>query len=213
MPREKLVSKGVEALSMAELLALVLNTGTQRENVIELCARLVKEYGDGAVYMYKKPKSVVKKFGVTFVKACQIVAVTEIGKRLYLPNPRGAPLLRRPKEVFEYLVELRQIKREQAVCLYLNTRNRLIYKEIIAVGSVDEVYIHPREVFAPAVELRASRVILAHNHPDGNAKPSRSDIELTKRLQLSGRLLGIPLVDHIIVTKNSYYSLSEAQDG
>jgi len=210
MPREKLITKGVEVLNSAELLAIVFSTGTRNENVIELCSRLVKDYSDSAIFTFKRPKTLVKEFGLPIVKACQIVAVAEIGRRLFLPNSRGAPRLRRATEVFEHLSTLRSLPKEQAICLYLNTRNRLIYQEIISIGNLSETYIHPREVFAPAIELRTSRIIFAHNHPSGDPTPSKNDDQITSRLLKAGKLLGVPLVDHIIVSPTTFFSYTES---
>lgn len=209
MPREKLITKGVDTLSMAELLAIIFGTGSRKENVIELTSRLVRDYSDSAIFAFKRPKIVSERFKLPLVKACQVVAVSEIGRRLFLSSPRGAPLVRRAKDAFEHLTALRNLPKEQAICLYLNTRGRVVYQEVIGVGTLSEIYIHPREVFAPAVELRSSRVIFAHNHPSGTLTPSRDDDRITARLLKSGKLLGIPLVDHIIVTSNSFFSYAE----
>lgn len=207
MPREKLKTEGLDSLNLQELLAIVLNTGTRKENVFELSSRLVKEYGGPALASRKSPDSVVRVFDLPFVKACQIVSLFEIGRRFFMARRGALPELRRPSDAYKHLEFLRNAKKEQFVGLYLNTRNRLIYQEVLSIGSLDSSIIHPREVFAPALEYRASRIIVAHNHPSGDLKPSEADFELTKTLIEAGKLLRIPITDHLIITENGYKSL------
>lgn len=140
-------------------------------------------------------------------KACEIVACFELGKRLLKSKKAGIYL--KPRDVWEELKDLRDYKKEHFVIFYLDSRNQEIKREIISVGSLNANLVHPREVFEPAVRNLAAQIILAHNHPSGDPEPSEDDLEITKRLVESGKILGIEVIDHIIVTKGGFLSLKE----
>ena len=145
--------------------------------------------------------------GLGPAKACEIVACFELGKRLL--KDKKAEIYLKPKEIWEELKDLRDHKKEHFVIFYLDSRNQEIKREIISVGSLNANLVHPREVFEPAVRHLAAQVILAHNHPSGDPEPSEDDLEITKRLTESGKILGIEVVDHIIVVKNGFLSFKE----
>ena len=209
MPREKLIKKGVESLTISELLAVILNTGYKGEHVIELASRLINDYGAEALSSASAVKNVMKTFKIPLVKACQLLAVFEIGRRLFAYVNLDPPFLNTPSDVFRYLSHLGSVKKEEFLGLYLNIKNRLIHQEVIAIGSLEVAIIHPREVFAPALEYRASKIIVCHTHPSGDPTPSDDDINITYRLIKASKLIGIPVVDHIIIAKDSYISLKE----
>ncbi len=206
-PREKLLAHGPSALSISELLAVVLNVGTKKEGVLAMASRLIKEYGEKSVLSQKNPAALAKEFNIPIVKAAQVVACAELGRRLFQKNDLAAPTIRTATEVFEYAKEMGNLSKEHLRGLYLNAHYKLIHDEVISIGTVDANIIHPREVFKPAIEYSAAAVILVHNHPSGNAQPSQNDVEVTKKLAQAGRLLGIDLADHIIVAKGGFMSI------
>ncbi|MCK4423815.1 MAG: DNA repair protein RadC [Candidatus Omnitrophica bacterium] len=208
-PREKLIKQGPDALKSAELLAIILNTGYRGQNVLELANRIIKEYGSKAITQEKNVGRLIENLGLPPVKACQIVACFELGRRFFAEEPGRLPAIRMPEDVFKYLDEMRRLRKEEFRGLYLNTRNKLIHDEVISIGTLTANLVHPREVFAPAIEYLAVGLIVAHNHPSGDPTPSKEDIRLTQRLTEAARIMGIDLLDHIIIGKNSFVSLKE----
>jgi len=207
-PREKLVQYGPGALSIAELLAIVLNVGTKREEVLTMSRRLLKEYGDSVIINQKDPQKIKELLGVPLAKACQIVACFELGRRFFkAPDARRPVMIRTAGQVFDYLKDMRELPKEHLRGLYLDNHYRLIHDEIISIGGLNANLVHPREVFRPALEYSASAVILAHNHPSGITKPSEADIAITNQIIEAGKILGIGLLDHVIVGKSKYESV------
>lgn len=210
-PREKLIQYGPDIMRHSELLAIILNTGifkkNYKEDVLELSARILKDYGSKAIAEEKNVNRLMELLGLPQVKACQIIACFELGRRFFKEDTGRLPNMRTPEDVEKFLAELKKVKKEQMHGLYLNLRNRLIHQEIISIGSLTANIVHPREVFQPAVEYSAAGIILAHNHPSGKPTPSSYDIELTIRLQKVGGLLGIELIDHIIIAEEGICSL------
>ncbi len=206
-PRQKLINHGSTVLSVGELLAVILNVGTKKEGVLEMSSRLLKEYGEAAIINQTDPKKVEKALKIPISKACQIVACFELGRRFY-KIPVGKPqFLRTAKQVFEYLKDMRDLPKEHLRGLYLNSHFHVIHDEVISIGSLTANVVHPREVFKPALEYSASAVIIAHNHPSGIVNPSAEDVAITKQLIEAGKILGIHVLDHIIVTKDSFVSV------
>jgi len=205
-PREKLMQYGPEKLSNSELLAILLRSGTKEENVVELSNKILKRFS--ANELPNLTFTDLKNYpGLGPAKACEIVACFELGKRLL--KDKKAEIYVKPKEIWDELKDLRDHKKEHFVIFYLDSRNQEIKREIISVGSLNANLVHPREVFEPAVRHLAAQVILAHNHPSGDPEPSEDDLEITKRLVESGKILGIEIVDHIIVVKNGFLSFKE----
>ncbi|MDP3988151.1 MAG: DNA repair protein RadC [Candidatus Levybacteria bacterium] len=205
-PREKLEKYGPERLSNSELLAILLRTGSKGVNVVELSNKILKKFsGDGL------SKAAIKElkntFGLGTAKACEIIACFELGRRL-LQN-KQASLILSPKDVWEDLKDIRDNKKEHFVVFLLDARNQEIKREIISIGSLNANLVHPREVFEPAVRYLAAQVIVAHNHPSDDPSPSQEDLAITKQLVDAGRLLGIQLKDHVIVSKTSFFSFTE----
>lgn len=206
-PRERLQAHGPEALSTAELLAVVLSTGTKKEEVLQMARRVIKEYGETGILSEKNPAKLSEALELPPGKAMQIVACGELGRRFFKKNENGAPTLRTAREVFEYTSDMRTLTKEHVRGLYLNTHYKLIHDETISIGTLDTNLLHPRDVFRPALEYAAAAVILVHNHPSGVAEPSAADIKVTNQLIQAGKLLGIPLVDHVIVTRKAFKSI------
>lgn len=205
-PREKLEKYGPERLTSSELLAILLRTGSAGVNVVELSNKILKKFsGDGLVKA--TVKDLKNTFGLGTAKACEIIACFELGRRL-LQNKKSLLILS-PQDVWEELKDIRENKKEHFVIFFLDARNQEMKREIISVGSLNANLVHPREVFEPAVRYLAAQVIVAHNHPAGNPEPSKEDLEITQKLVESGKILGIEVIDHVIVTSKNYLSLQK----
>lgn len=207
-PREKLSTLGPKALTIAELLATVLSVGTKKEDVLAMSSRIIKEYGEKSILSVTDPEVLSRDLDIPIVKAMQIVACAELGRRFYQKNDASAPIIRTASDVFEYVKDMRQLSKEHLRGIYLNSHYKVVHDEIISIGTVDTSIIHPREVFRPALEYATVAVILVHNHPSGTTTPSDADITITKQLVEAGKLIGIDLVDHVIVTKHSFASIT-----
>jgi len=208
-PREKLIKYGPDVLRIPELVSIILNTGYRHENVLELSQRIIKEYGSKAIASEKSVGRIMETLGIPIVKACQIVACFELGRRFFQEEPGKMPTIRGPEDVYIYLEDMRKLKKEQFRGLYLNARNKVIHDEVISIGTLTANLVHPREVFQPAIEYLACGVIVAHNHPSGDPDPSEDDLEITRKLTTVGQTMDIELLDHIIIGKNRYVSLKE----
>jgi len=207
-PREKLIKYGPSALSLTELFAVVLNVGTKKEEILSMSRRLLKEYGDSAIVNQKDPNKVKELRGIPLGKACQIVATFELGRRFFkTPDGRKPMTIRTARQVYAYLKDMQELPKEHLRGLYLDSHYQLIHDEVVSIGTLTSNIIHPREVFRPALEYSASAVILAHNHPSGIAKPSDADIAITRQIVEAGKILGISLLDHVIITKNKFESV------
>lgn len=206
-PREKMIELGGSALTSQELLAVMLTTGTKKEEVMIMANRILKDYGEKAIAMQTDPKTVAKEFDIPLIKACQIVACFELGRRFFKEAKIGLAVIRTAKQAFEYLKDMRNLPKENLRGIYLNSHFRVIHDEIISVGSMTANIVHPREVFKPAIEHGAVALIVAHNHPSGSVKPTQSDIDVTDQLIKAGKILGIDLLDHIIIAKNKFVSV------
>ncbi|NOZ76925.1 MAG: JAB domain-containing protein [Euryarchaeota archaeon] len=208
-PRERLMRAGAESLSSSELLAIILRTGTQSENVLSLSSRILATYPLPELSR-ASVADLMRLPGIAEAKACQIVAAFELARRLMGHPPVDRPRLSTPSDCFAILSpKLTGLRKEHFVCLYLDTKNRLIHQETVSIGTLDASVVHPREVFQKAVEQSASAVVLAHNHPSGDPEPSPEDLALTRTLADAGRILGIRVLDHIICGDGRYVSLKE----
>ena len=205
-PREKLEKYGAEKLSDAELFAILLRTGPKGTGVLELSKQILKQFKENrlANASFTELKNI---HGIGPAKACEIVACFELGRRLL--KDKKSVLILSPREVWEELKDIRESKKEHFVVFYLDTQNQIIKKEIVSIGTLNSSLIHPREVFEQAVTHLASHIIIAHNHPSGSLEPSDEDLAVTQRLADAGRLLGIEILDHVIVTKTGCVSFKE----
>ena len=205
-PREKLMRYGPDKLSVEELLAIIIRTGRKGESALEVSAKIIKRFT--AEGLAKLTHADLKSQpGIGPVKACELLACFELGRRFI--TGKKASIYLKPKDIWEGLRDIRDRKKEHFVVFYLDTRNQEIKREIISIGCLNANLVHPREVFEPAVKNLAASVIVAHNHPSGNLEPSQEDIDLTKRLAGAGKLLGIELLDHVIVSKEGFSSFKE----
>ena len=207
-PREKLAKKGARALKKEELLAVLLRTGLKGKNALEVANDILVKYGDKKLLdaSYEELRNMR---GVGPTKAIQILAAIELGSRLFKEKSEKEIYINSPEDIAKELSHIKENKKENFVVLYLDARNKLIYKETVSIGSLNANLVHPREVFEPAVRHLAAQIILAHNHPSGDPEPSEDDLEITKRLTESGKILGIEVVDHIIITKTGFLSFKE----
>lgn len=205
-PREKLEKYGPEKLSNSELLAILLRTGSKGINVVELARKILGKFS-GSGLAKASFKDLKNTFGLGTAKACGVVACFELGRRL-LQNKKSQIYLT-PKDVWNELKDIRDNKKEHFVIFFLDARNQEIKREIISVGSLNANLVHPREVFEPAVRHLAAQIILAHNHPAGDPVPSKEDSEITKQLVDAGKLLGIEIKDHVIVSKTNFFSFAD----
>lgn len=206
-PREKMLGQGPAALSMVELLAVILNTGTTKEGVLEMAGRIIREYGERSIVSETDAQRLSTELDVPITKACQIIACGEIGRRVYQKSETGFKTIRTAKDVFEYAQDMRHLPKEHLRGIYLNTHHRVIHDEVISIGTINSNIIHPREVFRPAIEYNAAAVILVHNHPSNIVSPSVEDIEITKQLIEAGKMIGISLLDHIVITRDEFISI------
>lgn len=206
-PREKLIKYGASVLSVAELLAIILNTGTKKEGVLEMSGRIIKDYGEGGLMSEVDPKEVSRKFDLPIGKSMQIVACAELGKRFFKKSELSLPVIRTSREVYEYVRDMHNLTKENLRGIYLNAHYKVIHSEIISIGTVDANMVHPREVFKPALEYSAVALILVHNHPSGVLTPSEADIQITNQIIEAGKLLGVSVIDHLVVTKDSFASI------
>lgn len=206
-PREKMLHFGPESLSLVELLAVVLVQGTKKEDVMSISNRIVKEYGHSALSTNKDAHILAQELEIPLAKACQIIATGEIGRRLFSKNLSGLATIRTPEDVYAYVTEMHSLPKEQLRGIYLDTHHKVIHTEVLSIGTINASMIHPREVFKPAIEYGAAAVILVHNHPSGVNTPSQSDIEITKQIILAGKVLGINILDHVVVTRDSFESV------
>jgi DNA repair protein RadC len=207
-PREKLMEKGAENLRDSELMAILLRTGTKGKDVIKVSREVLRKNPTKNLLALNF-KDLAKIKGIGSGKACLLLAAFELTKRALEVEDNNLPTIISAKDAVAQLQELRNVKKEHFVVLYLNARNQLIHKETVSIGTLNASLIHPREVFKSAIDCLAASVILAHNHPSGSAEPSEDDLEVTKRLKEAGKILGIEVLDHVIVTKNAYFSLKE----
>jgi DNA repair protein RadC len=207
-PREKLIQSGPEALSIKELLAVVLVNGTTKENILDMSNRLIRDYGERSILAERDSNKLSQDMDIPLVKACQIVACGELGRRFYDRTESGFVTIRNAKDVFDYLQDMRNLPKEHLRGIYLNSHNRILRDEVISIGTVNSNMIHAREVFRPAIECNAAALILAHNHPSGESAPSKEDEDITKDLVEAGKILGISILDHVIITKDSFASVN-----
>jgi len=210
-PREKLIKYGPDVLKNGELMAVILNTGYRGETVLELSHRIIKEYGSKAIVQEKNVGRLMENLGIPLVKACQIVACFELGRRFFKEEPGRFPTIRSPEDAYRYLKGMKKLKKEQFRGLYLNTRNKIIHDEIISIGTLTANLVHPREVFQPAIEYLAAGIIIAHNHPSGDPNPSEDDLAVTRQMVKVGKTMAIEVLDHIIIGNERYVSLKDKE--
>ncbi len=214
-PRERLLSKGAESLSDAELLAIIIGSGSFSSgmNAVETGRALLKKYETLEKIGLAAPEELMSIKGIGPTKASKLVAVFEIARRLATKNIAPGFRILSSKNVFEFLRgKLAGQKKEFFYTLLLNGKNRILKCENISIGSLTTSIVHPRESFLPAIKYSAAAVIFAHNHPSGDPTPSQEDRLITRRLFEAGEILGIKVLDHVIIGDNCYYSFADNHD-
>jgi DNA repair protein RadC len=212
-PYEKCLSQGAKALSDAELLAVILKSGSPSMNVVELAQCILHAGGGNLLNLYQLSIEELMGFpGVGQVKAIQLKCVAELSRRIAETDRRERVTLANPQSVADYYMErLRHETVEKLFVSMFDSKCHLIADRLVATGTVRSVQGSPREIFLRALEQGAVSIILLHNHPSGDPSPSRDDMLLTKRIRACGELLEIELSDHIIIGDNRYYSFRENQ--
>lgn len=209
-PRERLLASGVGALSSAELLAVLLRTGTRQSSVGDLAGRLLATFGSLRALSQAHPAELAREPGIGPAKASAVLAAFELGRRLQSAPPARRVSIRTPADIAALLgPQMRHLDREHFRAVLLNTRHEVLDVIGVAIGGLDHAPIHPREVFKGAVRSSAAAVVLVHNHPSGNPDPSADDLRITGRLQEAGRVVGIEVLDHVIIGDGRYVSLRE----
>lgn len=211
-PRERLMRLGPGALSNPELLAILIGSGTSDQSAISLAKRLLSLDERGVAYLADcQPEELAHVKGMGTAKICRIASAIELGKRLSTKTKETRAQILGAKDVSRLLMEeMRYLKKEHFRTLLLNVKNEVIMIDQVAVGGLSSARVHPREVFSNAIRKCAFSVILVHNHPSGDPKPSQKDVELTERLQAAGALLGIEVLDHIVIGDGVFCSLKES---
>lgn len=209
-PRERMMHYGAESLSQAELLAILLRTGTRRESAIHIAQRILNQIGSLRQLADLSIEELMTIKGIGPAKAVQLKAGIELGRRMANSRLNEPVTIRSPQDAAELLTEqLRYLQKEHFVCLFLNTKNHVVAQETLSMGSLNASIVHPREVFRAAIKCSSASIICAHNHPSGDPTPSPEDISLTKRLLQAGDIVGIDVLDHLIIGDSSFVSLKE----
>ena len=209
-PSERMLRYGAGTLSNAELLAVILRTGTKKENIITLCNKLIKESGGLNGLLSMNYDEFIALHGIGRAKAAQLLALSEISKRFKAYRSGDAYKITNPKDAADYVIEdMRNLNVEHLKVIMLNTKNIVISVQDVSVGSLNSSIVHPREVFCEAIKKRCASIIVCHNHPSGDPATSTEDINITKRLKECGKIVGIELLDHLIIGDGIFVSLKE----
>jgi DNA repair protein RadC len=209
-PRERMMALGASSLSNIELLAILLRTGTHKESAISLSQRLLNDTGGMRGLADTSVEQLRQLRGIGTAKALQIQAALELGRRMSKLSLEAVPTIRSPQDVSRMVMEdMRFLQQEHFVCIFLNTKNGVIGRETLSVGSLNATIVHPRELYRAAIKRSAASIICVHNHPSGDPTPSSEDIQLTQRLVEAGQILGIDLLDHMIIGDRKFVSMKE----
>lgn len=209
-PRERLINKGSESLSDEEVLAIILKTGTNNVSAKDLASQILNYCGGLENLNNITFHELTNLKGIGEAKACLILSALEFSKRINQKQREIVGIkLTNPEIVFNYYQKLGLLSQERFYCLYLNSSKKVIKEKLLFMGTVNYSMIHPRDIFKEAYLLNAVSIICIHNHPSGDVTPSEKDINMTVNLKKIGDLFGIEIVDHIIISKNNYYSFLE----
>lgn len=208
-PREKLLFHGRESLTSAELLAILLRTGTQERSVLEMAQEILSLDEKGILFLEScSPEELLQVKGMGKAKACQLLAAIELGKRIATHPRKQKNEIANPDDIVQLFMErMRYYKKEHFKVVLINAKGQIMEAADISIGDLCSTLIHPREVFCRAVRRSAAAVVLIHNHPSGDPRPSDEDLETTKRLAEAAAILGIKVLDHIIIGDGTYISL------
>ncbi|HHW44664.1 MAG: DNA repair protein RadC [Thermoanaerobacteraceae bacterium] len=206
-PRERLLREGAGALTDMELLAILLRTGTATASAMELAAAILGRFGSLRALVSASAEELSDLKGVGPAKAAVLQAALEIGRRIAGSGEEVRPVIKSPEDAAGLVMEeMRHLDREHFRALLLNTKNQVIAREVISIGTLNSSTVHPRELFKNAIKRNAAAVILIHNHPSGDPAPSNEDLAVTGRLVEAGRIIGIEVLDHLIIGDNRFVS-------
>lgn len=197
-PRERMMRLGPQELSNAELLAIILATGTRGESAVHLADRLLTRFGDVRGLLELSTDELQQEPGIGVAKACQLAAISEFSVRIAESRLHEA-VIRQPQDLADLLMPyFQQLAHEEFMVVLLDTKNKVLSKRTIFRGSLNASIVHPREVFKYAIRHSAAAIVVAHNHPSGDPTPSREDIDVTRRLVEAGKIIGIEVLDHVV---------------
>lgn len=208
-PRERLVLDGVKALSNEELVAILLRTGSKDMSVIDLSKNVLYHLNHLTDLKNITVQQLQTIKGIKLAKATSLIAAIELGRRLSSTKRLEKHKISSPVDVYHLLsAEVSHLEQEHFLVLYMNTKSEVIKKETIFIGTINQTLIHPREIFREAIKLSAAAVIFCHNHPTGDSAPSKADMDATEKLMEASLIVGIDLIDHIIIGKDEFYSMT-----
>jgi len=211
-PRERLCKYGPSKLSNVELLAILLQTGTKTYSVIELSKKLLYKLDSLSSFNDITMAELTSIEGIGIAKASSVIAALELSRRVFDQMIEKRPQIGSAKDIYErFKTTLDKLDQEHFYTVYLDTKNQIIAEKLIYIGTLNQSVIHPREIFRHAVKVSAYGVIFVHNHPSGDTTPSQADIKATHQLEMSGSIMGIQIIDHIIIGKKECYSIKENQ--
>jgi len=208
-PRERLLKHGAQALATAELLAILLRTGTNSENVLRLAERLLSHTGGLHGLAKTPPSQLLKLHGLGAAKVTQVMAALELGHRLAVTLPDEKPTVRRAADAAHLMMDMRYLSQEHVRIILLDSNNRVVAMPTVYIGTLNTSVLRMAELFREAIARNCPALILVHNHPEGDAAPSPEDIELTRSLVQAGALLDIHIMDHIIIGERDWCSMRE----
>jgi DNA repair protein RadC len=210
-PREKLLLRGAQNLSDAELIAILLRTGKKGKSVLEISQDLINNEKNLALLATRSVQSLTKISGIGNDKAATLAAAFELSRRILSQTKwYSNKKITSPQDIADFFIPiLRDEVKEKFIVVCLNSANKVIKHETISVGSLNSSVVHPREIFKVAIDNNSASIILIHNHPSGNPEPSNEDIRITKKLSESGKILDIPVFDHVIIAGETYTSFVE----
>jgi len=210
-PREKLLTKGKSSLTDAELIAILIGSGSRNESAVSLSKKILNSVDNNLHDLGKSSLNKLMEFkGIGEAKAISITAALELGRRRQLSNIKDKPQIRSSKDAYHVIAPLiMDLPHEEFWILLLNRANKVIAKERVSIGGVAGTVVDAKIIFRKALEALASGIILCHNHPYGNLNPSRADLEITKKLKQAGSFLEINVLDHLIIAENSYFSFAD----
>lgn len=209
-PRERLLSYGSNHLSNQDILTILIGSGTKKESALDLSNRILMHFDGLKLLRDATFEELTAIKGIGKAKGVTILAAIELGRRLHQFQPEDQFTIKSPADGADFVMEdMRHLNQEHLVAMFLNTKNQIIHRETIFIGSLNASIVHPREIFREAVRRSAASVICAHNHPSGDPTPSQEDIHVTRRLVEAGKIMGIELLDHLIIGNNIFVSLKE----
>lgn len=209
-PREKAIKHGIDKLSNRDLLAIIIRSGIPNKSVLQLADELLTKERNLSRLQCISYEQLIKIKGIKQAKAIELLACFELSKRISKDEIFDEVIIDQPKTLVQWLnKEIGFLRQEHFLAVFLDTKNKIINEKTIFIGSLDRTVVHPREIYKEAIRLNASKIMVVHNHPSGDCTPSQSDILTTQRIRDVGVVVGIPLMDHIIVGNNNYFSLRE----